>query len=296
MLRHFTTLRLHQSRTRGTNVTVAWEGKRTSRENTRERHKRRRRRDRRGNWVSCRIRLRTCSRGCAVNIRESLLALIRLVECTGADNFRLFHRASEYNNLKRAVAAAPLGGHLQQQSQGGVQHVHPPMPPFRHAHSADPFSLPTQSHSHSRPVVPLARTASAGALHTPQPIRAPAPQVAARTPQSSSNPPRSTLTPSLARVNFEFSLNSQPTTSATPVQVEQTSAADKKTVETILDDLIEGEPVKVVERTPTKVVVSETIPTQPQPPNQNNGRSDLLPGMQIVNGVPVKTSVSHPIK
>ncbi|GAA5975317.1 hypothetical protein JCM5350_006428 [Sporobolomyces pararoseus] len=189
------------------------------------------------------------------------------------------HPASEYNNLKRAVAAAAPGSHQV------VQHVqvsHPPMPPFRHAQSADHFSLPTTS---SRPAPPP-RTASAGPLATPQPVRV--------TTRSNVNtpPPRSTLTPSLARVNFEFSLNAQPTTSATPVQVEQTSAAEKSTVETILDDLVEGEPVSV-EQTPTKVVVSETIPTpQPVPQPQIPG---LLPGMQIMNGVPVKTSVSHPI-
>ena len=190
-------------------------------------------------------------------------------------------RASEYNSLKRAVAAAAPG------TPQLVQHVHPPpMPPFRHAHSADPYSRP----------VPLARTASAGPLATPQPLRAA--QVTARTPRSTVNtpPPRSTLTPSLARVNFEFSLNAQPTTSSTPVQVEQTSAADKSTVETILDDLVEGEPVSV-ERTPTKVVVSETIPMAPQPaPPPLSHMPDLLPGMQIMNGVPVKTSISHPIK
>jgi len=109
-------------------------------------------------------------------------------------------------------------------------------------------------------------------------------------------PPRSTLTPSLARVNFEFSLNAQPTTSATPVQVEQTSAAEKSTVETILDDLVEGEPVAVVEQTPTKVVVSETIPAPPPQLAPQPQVPGLLPGMQIMNGVPVKTSVSHPIK
>lgn len=195
------------------------------------------------------------------------------------------HPTSEYNNLKRAVAAATPG------VPQGVQHVHPsypPMPPMRHAQSADPTSFQTHA---SRPAPP-ARTASAGPLATPQPVRV---SQLPRDDRSNGNtpPPRSTLTPSLARVNFEFTLNAQPTTSATPVHVEQRSAASKDTVETILDDLVEGEPVRV-ERTSTKVVLSETVPTisHPVPSPQVPG---WLPGMQMINGVPVKTSVSHPI-
>ncbi|GAA5885602.1 hypothetical protein JCM16303_001477 [Sporobolomyces ruberrimus] len=198
------------------------------------------------------------------------------------------HPASEYNNLKRAVAAATSGVYQS------VQHVgqsHPPMPPFRHAQSADPFSFPTMA----RPAAPP-RTASAGHLVTPQPIRAAQVTRSTRSNANTPPPPRSTLTPSLARVNLEFSLNAQPTTSSTPVQVEQKSAAEKTVKETILDDLVEGEPVSV-ERTPTKVVVSETLPTPAVAQESQTTPSihGLLPGMQIMNGVPVKTSVSHPI-
>jgi len=200
--------------------------------------------------------------------------------------FRIYSRFphssySEYNNLKRAVAAAVPG------TQTSVQHIQtaPPMPPFRHAQSAGPSTFPASPPS-SRPSPPL-RTASAGPLASPQSTRNV--ETTRSTRSNASTPPRSTLTPSLARVNFEFSLNAQPTTSATPVVVQQRSAAEH-TVDTILNDLVEGEPV-MVERTPTKVVVSETVPT-PTPATVPG----LLPGMQLINGVPVKTSTSHPIK
>lgn len=259
-----------------------------------------RRNDRRGNSDSCRTRHRTSCRGCAVNIRESLFRNSPFLGEGGKRSHILIlrggklhsvisRRASEYNNLKRAVAAATSGVYQS------VQHVgqsHPPMPPFRHAQSADPFSFPTMA----RPAAPP-RTASAGHLVTPQPIRAAQVTRSTRSNANTPPPPRSTLTPSLARVNLEFSLNAQPTTSSTPVQVEQKSAAEKTVKETILDDLVEGEPVSV-ERTPTKVVVSETLPTPAVAQESQTTPSihGLLPGMQIMNGVPVKTSVSHPIK
>ncbi|GAA5939477.1 uncharacterized protein JCM15063_006192 [Sporobolomyces koalae] len=194
------------------------------------------------------------------------------------------HPASEYNNLKRAVAAAAVPGNPQM-----VQHIHaqvPPIPPFRHAQSAGPSTFPTL-----RPALP-ARTASASLLATPQPVRA-----SCNVLETSSNgqtpPPRSTLTPSLARVNFEFSLNAQPTTSVTPVQVEQCSAADNSAM-AVLDDLVEGEPVTVAaprNRSVATETVSAPLPLVEYCPNVPG----LLPGMELMNGVPVKTSMSHPI-
>ncbi|GAA6006203.1 hypothetical protein JCM11491_002069 [Sporobolomyces phaffii] len=197
------------------------------------------------------------------------------------------HPGSEYNSLKKAVAAAAPGLHHDAQL---AQSIHPPMPPLRHSQTVDPFSFTTTS----RPAPPP-RAPSAGPLATPQPLRGAT--AVPRSPRShvSTPPPRSTLTPSLARVNFEFSLNAQPTISASPIQVEQRSAAET-TVAAILDDLVEGEPVSV-ERTTTKVVVSETVPTASLPivSEPVSGIHGLLPGMLMMNGAPVKTSLSHPI-
>ncbi|GAA5877164.1 hypothetical protein JCM1840_005675 [Sporobolomyces johnsonii] len=212
------------------------------------------------------------------------------------------HPGSEYNSLKRAVAAAAAGPPHQSPVQAGPvspsQQAPPPMPAFAH----------TQRSSNSHPSSPpaaqpqtLARRASASAIpvRTRQtaagPPRTPAFQAAGAAL------PKSTLTPALARFNFDFS-----PADSTSAPVEQPITA-VQSANTLLSDLVDGEPV-AVQRTPTKVVVSERVPVAhasalKSPPAQLSelpgppptSIPGLLPGMTVVNGVPVKTSVSHPI-
>ncbi|GAA5965405.1 hypothetical protein JCM21900_004785 [Sporobolomyces salmonicolor] len=212
------------------------------------------------------------------------------------------HPGSEYNSLKKAVAAAAAGPPQQAPVQTGSaspsQQTPPPMPTFPHIQRSSNSGPSSPPAAHSRS---LARPASTGAI----PVR---------TRQTAAGPPRtpalraaggalpkSTLTPTLARLNFELSPVASTSASVEPPIVAIQSA------KTLLSDLVAGEPV-AVQRTPTKVVVSEKVPAahgsaSRSPPPQfselpgppSTSIPGLLPGMTVVNGVPVKTSVSHPI-
>ncbi|GAA6004008.1 hypothetical protein JCM10207_006511 [Rhodosporidiobolus poonsookiae] len=189
------------------------------------------------------------------------------------------HWASEYNTLKRAVAAAAV--ETAYQAPLPAPPSYPPLPrvpsfPPSHAHSLAAPSAPSRPQS-------VSRSTSTSSVREARPAQA----TPAKKPTPSSS---STLTPALS--SFAF-------TPSSPIAPPVPTPAQNVTG--LLADLVEGEPI-VVQKTAQQVVVSEAVPAQNSsrplladapiaPPNVPG----LLPGMIVVNGCAVKTSVSHPI-
>ncbi|GAA6029113.1 hypothetical protein JCM8097_001606 [Rhodosporidiobolus ruineniae] len=201
---------------------------------------------------------------------------------------------SEYNTLKRAVAAA--ANETTPAAPLPPVATFPPLPRI-------PSAPPSAQANSSRPALPprpppLVRAA------TDIPTRSTASVTPTKNPAPVAS--NSTLTPIMA----DFAFHPTPPTSTLPTPVSTALPAAPTTVRAVeaakdlLADLVEGEPV-VAERTARDtLVVSEAFPSPQKvnaplppallpvaPPNIPG----LLPGMTVVNGVPVKTSVSHPI-
>ncbi|GAA5873517.1 hypothetical protein JCM8547_005610, partial [Rhodosporidiobolus lusitaniae] len=187
---------------------------------------------------------------------------------------------SEYNTLKRAVAAA---AHEAVQQQARPPPSYPSLP---RVPSVPAFVAQAAFHArpaHDRPPLPPRAASDSVARAAPS------------TPSSAALPSASTaLTPIISNFTFD---PSTPSTSALPTPVSSGLVAPSPAtpsataVSNLLADLVQGEPVKVQKTTHETVVVSETLPVQPPEPCI----SGLLPGMRVVNGVAVKTSISHPI-
>ncbi|BGP42265.1 hypothetical protein JCM10450v2_006358 [Rhodotorula kratochvilovae] len=204
------------------------------------------------------------------------------------------HWSSQYNSLKRSLAAAAGDA-----TQGG------PFRPLGAQAPAPPpaYALPAfaPSPSTSRMPTPLPASQSSGATSTPRssPPRSITPASIAfpSTPVSAPTaaPAPTSLTPSLASFSFNF-----PSAPALPAPKPSLTPADE--VNGLLADLVNGEPVSVQQRG-SSVVVSETVPRLARTPApdappvepQMEAIPGLLPGMKVVNGVAVKTSISHPI-
>ncbi|BGP64532.1 hypothetical protein NBRC10512v2_005897 [Rhodotorula toruloides] len=176
------------------------------------------------------------------------------------------HVYSEYNKLKQTIAAAAER-----------------LPPAKQASPASP---------RRRPLRPL---------HDQKLQQPPAPAQHARpgsTPAKLAiSSAQTSLTPSLATFNFASTSTPALSTSGTaPSSPTRAASTDSQVAESLLEDLAAGEPVSV-QQSASSVVISETIPSADaglvvdEPPPIPG----LLPGMKVINGVPVKTSVSHPI-
>ncbi|GAA5922197.1 hypothetical protein JCM3775_003527 [Rhodotorula graminis] len=208
------------------------------------------------------------------------------------------HWLSQYNALKRSLVAAAGG------PQAGLARpvVAPPprappaytLPSFTPPASGSTTSLPSTS-SLAIPSRPTSRAPS------PAPTNSAPPSTPISMPHRSSTP--TSLTPSLA--NFGFNLSADAPTIAPP----SSSAAPTAEATGLLASLVQGEPV-AVQHCGASVVVSGPVPKVedvsavpkvpemgglPRPAPSSEEIPGLLPGMQVVNGVAVKTSASHPI-
>ncbi|GAA5974935.1 hypothetical protein JCM11641_006769 [Rhodosporidiobolus odoratus] len=184
------------------------------------------------------------------------------------------HWQSEYNTLKRAVAAAAYETSL---------HPVPALPSYPHIPRVPSFPSSSQQASPSR----TSNVASYAPPLRPslpaRPASDPATVTSAKKPAA-----QTALTPAME--NFQF----------TPHQPSPASTA--KVINSLLANLVAGEPV-AVRTTPQKtVVVSESLPTPDKKapiastaPVEPPALPGMLPGMKVINGVAVKTSVSHPI-
>ncbi|GAA5843189.1 hypothetical protein JCM9279_001888 [Rhodotorula babjevae] len=205
------------------------------------------------------------------------------------------HWLSQYNALKRSLAAAAAG------PQAGLARSVVACPPL----APPTYTLPSFTPPATRSTTPLL-SPQPPACSTRPTSRAPSPAPTSSAPLATpiSIPPRTstptTLTPSLA--SFGFNLSADAPASAPP----STSAA---AAGGLFAKLVQGEPVSVQQRGASVVVSGavlklEDAPAVPEVPNIGQAPSakpssevvpGLLPGMQVVNGVAVKTSASHPI-
>ncbi|GAA5891414.1 hypothetical protein JCM8208_002619 [Rhodotorula glutinis] len=210
------------------------------------------------------------------------------------------HWLSQYNALKRSLVAAAGGPQA-----GLARFVVAPPPPAPPAYTLPSFTPPP-----SGTTTPLLSTSS---LALPSRPTSRASSTAPTSSAPSSTPisiPRRTstptsLTPSLASFSFGFN----PFADAQPVRPPSTPAAPTVEAAGLLANLVQGEPVAVQQRGATVVVSGPTckvedapaVPERPEigglPCAEPSGEAvpGLLPGMQVVNGVAVKTSASHPI-
>ncbi|TNY23259.1 hypothetical protein DMC30DRAFT_414300 [Rhodotorula diobovata] len=197
------------------------------------------------------------------------------------------HWTSQYNALKRSLAAAASG------SAAGLPHsgISQPSPP------PPTYTLPSFHPSTSRSCT--SRVAPNRPLSCP-------PSVASMSSASPSTPlsepgavaAPTSLTPSLA--NFGFNLTAgTPLTTSTP-----SSVTPSNEVTGLLADLVQGEPIAVQQHGSSVLVTGvpaaafeqrPAVPVMPRMEPPSPAIPGLLPGMQVVNGVAVKTSVSHPI-
>ncbi|GJN92406.1 hypothetical protein Rhopal_005436-T1 [Rhodotorula paludigena] len=201
------------------------------------------------------------------------------------------HWASQYNMLKRTLAAA---ANPAAYAGRPVDACPPPAPPCYPLTSFTPpanrSATPTL---HDRSVTPAYRTAPDSACLDPSPRkRSETPWAPPTPPSSTSGAGATALTPSLANFTFNFAPSSLPPCPPAP----------EAEVEGVLCDLIQGEPVSI-QQTQSALVITETVPALdaaavpdvPSAPPPADPIPGLLPGMIVVNGVPVKTSASHPI-
>ncbi|BGP26404.1 hypothetical protein Rt10032_c11g4639 [Rhodotorula toruloides] len=199
---------------------------------------------------------------------------------------------SEYNQLKQALAAA---AETPSSIEAGL------------ADHSTPTTLATSSQPVAAAIVcdGLATRKDADdaqAVETDAASASASPAQLARlvsTPaKGASSSSQTALTPSVATSDFASAASSASisTSRIVPASPSRAVTDDAKVVEGLLDDLASGEPVSV-QQSELSVVISETIPSvdaglvTDEPPSIPR----LLPGMRVINGVPVKTSVSHPI-
>ncbi|GAA5823279.1 hypothetical protein JCM11251_007548 [Rhodosporidiobolus azoricus] len=196
------------------------------------------------------------------------------------------HWMSDYNTLKRAVAAAANETRQPAASARAPAVAMPSFPPIPRVPSF-PSSAATAA---ARPAA-LSRSLSEHKIVTKAATPAKKPD-----PASAS----STLTPALSSFAFNptpsTSTPSTPSTSASSATSAANQPVQAEAVTSLLADLVAGEPVSVERTSPHSVVLSEPVvkpsPAAPAPVPTVPG---LLPGMVVMNGVAVKTSVSHPI-
>ncbi|GAA6049257.1 hypothetical protein JCM3770_005908 [Rhodotorula araucariae] len=197
------------------------------------------------------------------------------------------HWSSQYNSLKRSLASA--AGETTQGAAWRPLGAQLPAPP-----PAYPLPAFTPSTSGTSTPLPLGQSPSAAqtpSSRTPAPASISFPSTPVSEPTAAPAP--TTLTPSLA--SFSFDLSATP-----PVHAPAPTVTPADEVNGLLADLVNGEPVSVQHRG-MSIVVSETVPrlvrtpAPDAPPSEPEATPALLPGMKVVNGVAVKTSVSHPI-
>ncbi|BGP34033.1 hypothetical protein JCM10296v2_005848 [Rhodotorula toruloides] len=199
------------------------------------------------------------------------------------------HVYSEYNKLKQTIAAA---AEAPSTNEAGF------------ASQPVPTTLPTSA----RPEAAAAAgglSAAPGIPNVAQAVDKPAPAAAqpAQHARPGSTPAKvaassaqTSLTPSLGTFNFASTSSSPSSSRTAPTSPTRAVSTDSQVVEGLLENLAAGEPVSV-QQSASSVIISETIPSvdaglvvdEPPP------IPGLLPGMKVINGVPVKTSVSHPI-
>ncbi|BGP18621.1 hypothetical protein JCM10213_004170 [Rhodosporidiobolus nylandii] len=198
------------------------------------------------------------------------------------------HWQSEYNTLKRAVAAA--ASETSHVAPLPAPPSYPPIPrvPSFPSSAASSVPRPSSAQPATRPELP--HYASEPTVSTPlkQTARAPA---AAQT----------TLTPALGSFAFSSPAPRAPPpsmTSAAPAPAVARAPPAAEAAGGLLADLASGEPI-TVERVEAKFIVKEAVPATLPVKDKTEGTVEVVPGlmygMKLIHGVPVKTSVSHPI-
>ncbi|GAA5894488.1 hypothetical protein JCM6882_004833 [Rhodosporidiobolus microsporus] len=203
------------------------------------------------------------------------------------------HWMSDYNTLKRAVAAAAY----ETQHPPAPSAAAAPVPSYPPIPRVPSFPSSAASSAGARPTLPP-RSSSERKATTSAVTPAKKTDVAAPVAAASSS-----LTPAMS--SFAFNPTPSTSTPSTPSSRSSTAAGtanrpvSAEAVDGLLSDLVHGEPVSVQRTSGSNVVVvSESVlkpaAVAPTPPPQPSVPG-LLPGMIVMNGVAVKTSVSHPI-